>query len=198
MRVTAAIVLASLVAVVGPCRIVAQASPVRLTFVAQSDSFEASAGEYRRIWAEEGARMVASMERISGLSFVYPKFADTAIAATVLERASNSGFRNRSGMELRASYPPDTKRATLIHELGHRLMAGLFRRDEEEHGYLFLWIYDVWVACFGKEFADAQVVVERRRGGPYPAAWEAALALSAAGRAERWSELLQERKPQRR
>ena len=113
--------------------------------------------------------MVAAMERISGLSFVYEHFADTSITATVLEKPSSSGFRDRSGMELRASYPPDTKRATLIHELGHRLMAGVYGGDEEEHGALFLWVYDVWVALYGKAFADEQVVVERRRARSLPA-----------------------------
>lgn len=138
------------------------------------------------------------MEQISGLSFVYEQFADTSITATVLERPSSSGFRDRSGMQLRASYSPDTKRATLIHELGHRLMAGLYRRDEEEHGGLFLWVYDVWVALYGKAFADEQVVVERRRGGPYPQAWDEAMRLTAEERAVHWRAILDDRLPRRR
>jgi hypothetical protein len=101
-------------------------------------------------------------------------------------------------MELRASYPSDTKRATLIHELGHRVMAGLYRRDEEEHGALFLWLYDVWVALYGKAFADEQVIVERRRGGPYPKAWDEAMHLSATERAAQWRAILAERLPRRR
>lgn len=173
-------------------------SPVRITFVAQSDSFASAVREYEQIWAVDGKRMVATMERIAGLSFRYAQFQDTAITATVLERASSSGFRDRSVMELRASYSADTKRATLVHELGHRLMAGLYRRDEEEHGPLFLWIYDVWVALYGQSFADEQVAVERKRGGPYPAAWDAALKLSAAERAVRWRGTLSERVPERR
>jgi hypothetical protein len=101
-------------------------------------------------------------------------------------------------MRMRASYPPDTKRATLAHELGHRLQSGLFRREEEEHGPLFLWLYDAWVALWGREFADAQVAVERRRGGPYPKAWDDALALTPAERAARWRALVAERLPTRR
>ncbi|MBC7894811.1 MAG: hypothetical protein H7066_05325 [Cytophagaceae bacterium] len=177
---------------------VTTASPtVRVRFVAHGDSFKAAASEYERLWAAEGARIVQAMERVSGLRFVSSNYADTAIVAQVLERASNSGYRD-TPMELRASYPFDTRRATLIHELGHRLQAGLFRREEEEHGPLFLWIYDVWVELYGREFADAQVTVERRRGGRYPAAWDAAMALNAAERSTRWKALLAERSPTRR
>ena len=89
-------------------------------------------------------------------------------------------------MHLRASYPLDTKRATLIHELGHRLQVGVARPDEDEHEVLFLWLYDTWVALWGREFADAQVQVERARRGPYPKAWDAALSLDSAARAERF------------
>jgi hypothetical protein len=172
--------------------VTAAAPTVRVQFVAHDDSFNAAANEYERLWAAEGARIVRTMERVSGLRFVSSNYADTAITAQVLERASRSGYRD-TPMRLRASYPFDTRRATLIHELGHRLQAGLFRREEEEHGPLFLWIYDVWVDLYGREFADAQVAVERRRGGPYPAAWDAAMALSASERAAKWKALVAER-----
>jgi hypothetical protein len=171
---------------------------VELRFVPASDDFAAAVRDYEQIWAADGARIVAAMEQVSGLSFVYEHFADTSITATVLEKPSSSGFRDRSGMELRASYPPDTKRATLIHELGHRLMAGLYRRDEEEHGALFLWVYDVWVALYGKIFADEQVVVERRRRGPYTQAWDEAMRLTAEERAARWRAILADRLARRR
>lgn len=191
------------VAILSACTLAAAPQPnapqtrVELRFVPASDDFAAAAREYEQIWAADGARIVAAMERISGLSFVYEQFADTSITATVLEKPSSSGFRDR-GMELRASYPPDTKRATLIHELGHRLMAGLYRRDEEEHGALFLWVYDVWVALYGKTIADEQVVVERRRGGPYPQAWDEAMRLTAEERAVHWRAILADRLPRRR
>jgi len=170
---------------------------VRVTFIPQSDSFAAAAREYQQLWAAEGERIVAAMERVSGLSFVYPQFVDTAITAIVLEEVSYSGYRD-TPMHLRASYAPDTKKATLIHELGHRLQAGLFRREEEEHGPLFLWLYDTWVALYGQEFADGQVLVEKQRRGPYPKAWDAALALTPSERATRWQAMLAERMPIRR
>jgi hypothetical protein len=152
-------------------------------FVPESDSFAGAAKEYTAIWQREGSRIVAAMEQISGFRFDSPPYADTAITAIVFEGVSNSGYRDRP-MRLRASYPEPTKRATLVHELGHRLQVGVARRGaEDEHEVLFLWLYDVWVALWGQEFADEQVLVEKARRGPYPRAWDAALALSATERA---------------
>jgi hypothetical protein len=156
-----------------------------LEFRAQSDSFATARDEYDAIWRAEGRRIVATMERVSGLRFDSPPYADTSIVAVVFEGVSNSGFRD-DPMHLRASYPPDTKKATLVHELGHRLQVGVARQNEDEHEILFLWLYDTWVALWGRQFADAQVLVERARRGPYPKAWDAALALDSAGRAVRF------------
>src|SRR5687767_11179648 len=156
----------------------------RIEFVPESETFAAAVGEYERIWAADAARIARTMQEVSGLTF-----SDTAITAIVFEGVSSSGVGD-TPMRLRASYPVDTKRATLIHELGHRLQSPLFRRNDEEHGPLFLWLYDVWVALYGKEFADAQVAIEKRRRGPYPRAWDEALALSPRERAERWKSIV--------
>jgi hypothetical protein len=164
----------------------------RLEFVPESETFAAAVGEYERIWAADAARIVRTMQEVSGLTF-----SDTAVTAIVFEGVSSSGFRD-TPMRLRASYPLDTKKATLIHELGHRLQSPLFRRQDEEHGPLFLWLYDVWVRLYGKEFADAQVAVEKRRRGPYPRAWDEALALSPKERAERWNSIVANQKRLRR
>jgi hypothetical protein len=199
MRTVVILALAALATL--PASVYAQkseATSVRLEFRAASDSFAAARDEYEKIWAAEGRGMIAAMELSSGLRFVYPQYADTAIVVTVREEASSSGFRNRSGVVMRASYSADTKRTTLMHELGHRLMAGLFRRDDEEHDELFLWLYDAWILMVGRETADEQVAIEKRRGGPYPAAWDHALKLSADERAAAWKRVLDERLPTRR
>lgn len=175
-----------------PACTAAQTPHVRIDFRAQSDSFAAAVQAYQEIWAAEGERVVDAMERISDLRFVTPEWADTAIVAVVMERASNSGYRERP-MTLRASYPPDTKRATLVHELGHRLQSHLFRADEDEHEFLFLWVYDVWVDLWGQEFADEQVVVEKRRGERYVRAWDAAFVGSREERAARWAGIRDQR-----
>src|SRR5687768_10829990 len=108
----------------------------RIEFVPESETFAAAVGEYERIWAADAARIARTMQEVSGLTFT-----DTAITAVVFEGVSSSGVGD-TPMRLRASYPVDTKRATLIHELGHRLQSPLFRRTDEEHGPLFLWLYD--------------------------------------------------------
>jgi hypothetical protein len=129
------------------------------------------------------------MEAASGL-----KFEDREVRARILEVSSSSGYKEKP-MQLRASYPLDTKKATLIHELGHRLESDLFHQDEDDHKYLFLWIYDVWVKLYGREFADAQVAVEKQRGRMYPAAWDFALSFTAVERAAKWKETLADRLP---
>ena len=161
----------------------AMPSPVRLTFTAEADSVRAAVPEYESLWAQEGRRMIQALERAAGLRFA--AIGDTVIRAVVFEGASSSGYRDKP-MRMRASYPPDTKTATLMHELGHRLESDLFRSSEDDHAFLFLWLYAAWVDAYGEDFAHEQVVVEKRRRGVYPAAWDAALALSPAGRVARW------------
>jgi len=175
----------------GPSSAVDPVRVPRIEFVPESETFAAAVGEYERIWAADAARIARTMQDVSGLTFT-----DTAVTAVVFEGVSSSGFRD-TPMRLRASYPIDTKRATLIHELGHRLQSPLFRQQDEEHGPLFLWLYDVWVALYGKDFADAQVLVEKRRRGPYPRAWDEALALSPGERAKRWKAIVANQRARR-
>ena len=166
---------------------IGQAPALRITFTPESPQFKAAASEYAALWAREGERIVNAMESVSGL-----KFDGNEVKAIVFEGTSESGYRERP-MRLRASYPPDTKKATLIHELGHRLESDIFRKGDD-HPYLFLWIYDVWVKLYGRQFADEQVAVEKARGRMYSAAWEAAMALTAEQRASKWRETVAARK----
>lgn len=165
---------------------------VHLTFVPETPADSVAAEEYASIWAKEERRVVATMERISGRRFITPSWADTAITVRVLEAMANSGYRE-SPMRMRSSYPSATKLATLIHELGHRLQTDLFSREEEEHDFLFLWLYDVWVDLEGQAWADHQVAIERQRGQRYVDSWDKALALTPAARAERWRAVVAER-----
>jgi hypothetical protein len=165
----------------------AQKPPVGISFSPQSDGFADATREYQAIWATEASRVIEAMERVSGL-----EFPETRIEATVFEGVSRSGSRG-SPMMMRASYPADTKKATLIHELGHRHLAQLRRRpgDIDEHRLLFLILYDIWVALYGERFADEQVAVEKKRRGvyDYEAAWNWALALSKEERATKFAEI---------
>ena len=160
-------------------------APRVIEFIAEKPEFATAADDYRSLWATEGVRIVSTMERMTGL-----KWESGEIRAIVFEGVSSSGFREIP-MRLRASYSSDTKRATLVHELGHRLFSQfVLPRDVENHAALFLFLYDVWVDLWGREFADAQVKVELARGGVYPAAWHSALTLTAPERAARWKQLI--------
>jgi hypothetical protein len=164
------------------------AGRVNLTFTPQDGKFEEAAEEYRRLWASEGATIVDAMERVSGLTFV-----ETDIKAVIFEGASQSGFGN-TPMYLRASYPAEVKRATLVHETGHRLNSQLRTRpkDLDEHRMLFLYLYDAWESLWGKAFADQQVTIESGRKGlyDYETAWKWALSISKEERASRFAEIV--------
>jgi len=164
------------------------ASATELEFVPQEPAFGEAGEEYTAIWASEGDRIVEALEAATGL-----RLEAGPIRAVVCECVSYSGYRE-TPMQLRASYPAATKQATLVHELSHRLISDVAPESVDQHPVIFLFVYDVWVQLWGKEFADAQVVVESERRGlyDYESAWRDALALGAAGRRDRWLTLLEQ------
>jgi hypothetical protein len=160
----------------------------QIDFEPESSRFTAATAEYREIWRTEGERISKALEAATGL-----EMEAGPIRAIVFEGISNSGYK-RQPMRMRASYPPDTKRATLVHELAHRLISDFVSKDGEDHPIIFLFVYDVWVQLWGQEFADEQVAVESERRGhyDYESAWRDTLALGREGRAERWKQFLAE------
>jgi hypothetical protein len=166
----------------------AQELSIKLNFSPESERFAEATKQYQGIWNAEGSKMIEAMERVTGLRFL-----ETEIAVIVFEGASSSGFGAKP-MKLRASYPEEVKKATLIHELGHRLNGQLKNRPKEidEHRILFLYLYDVWTKLYGRDFADRMVEVEKRRKGlyDYEAAWNWALSLSEEERAARFKEIV--------
>jgi hypothetical protein len=114
---------------------------------------------YECIWADDGERMVETIERISGLKFI-----ERSIHAIVFEGVSHS-----HPLSLRASYPADVKKSAIAHELCHRLLAAhaigehgklsrpLFRDDVQLHKEMDLILYDIWCDLCGEEFALNQV-----------------------------------------
>ena len=111
----------------------------------------------------------------------------------VFEGVSNAGSRGMP-MYLRASYTADVKKATIVHELGHRLAAPLTSLPDgvDGHRVLNLFLYDVWDDLWGRAFADEQVVVEMGRRGvyDYETAWQWTLAYDREGRARRLAEIV--------
>jgi hypothetical protein len=167
---------------------IAQQPALRLNFTPESEKFNEATKQYQSIWEAEGRRMAEAMEQVSGL-----KFQETDIQVIVYEGVSYSGFGDRP-MRLRASYPEGVKKATLVHELGHRLNTQLRSRSKEldEHRVLFLYLYDVWTKLYGKSFADEMVEVEKKRKGlyDYGSAWVWALSLSEGERAAKFKEVV--------
>jgi hypothetical protein len=166
------------------------AGRVSMTFTAQDETpaFATAAEVYRRLWVDEGARIVETMERVTGL-----RFQETNVKAVIFEGPSRSGVGD-TPMYLRASYTEDVKKATLVHENGHRLIAQLRNRpgDLDEHRVLFLFLYDVLESLWGKDFADAQVRFESGLTGlyDYDSAWKWALSIGKAERASRFAAIV--------
>jgi hypothetical protein len=173
----------------------AQESALKLNFAPESERFTEATRQYREIWNTEGRKMIEAMEVVSGL-----RFFETDISVIVFEGASSSGFGARP-MKLRASYPEEVKKATLIHELGHRLNGQLKNRPEEidEHRILFLYLYDVWTRLYGSSFAERMVEVEKKRKGlyDYETAWNWTLKLSKEERAAKLKEIVKNNSSQK-
>lgn len=167
----------------------ALANAPAIEFVASRSAHASATEEYRRIWAEDGARIAAAFEKVTGLTLE-----PGPIRTIVYDGISSSGYPGWP-MRMRADLPSDTKRGTLVHELAHRLISPLVPRRFDDHPVIFLFVYDVWIELWGKRFADAQVAVESERRGryDYEGAWRDALALGADGRARRWAAFLSER-----
>ncbi len=165
---------------------IATSASLQVEFKSETADFDSSKKEYERIWTDEGNRIAQKMEARSGV-----RFKEDKVKAIVYEGISLSG-KGSIPMKLRASYPGDTKKATIVHELGHRLLAEIPTTKEiDEHRKLFLVLYDIWVDLFGKDFADSQVLVEKRRKGryDYESAWNWALALTPEQRISKFNEL---------
>lgn len=160
----------------------AAAPPV--SFTPTSPEYAGAADEYRRLWETEGPRIVAAMEAATGLAFP-----PDPIDAIVSEGRPMASFDGRT-IRLRASYSPAYKKATLAHEIGHRLTFALPRRSGlDDHRLLYLFLYDVWTDLYGREFADRMASIERRIGPAYEEAWTWALAMSREERRTRLAAL---------
>ncbi len=145
--------------------------------------------DYVELWKNEGGKIVATFEKVTGL-----KFTEGEIKVIIYEGISRSGKNENDPLKLRASYSADVKKATLIHELGHRLLFQLENRQQslDAHQILFLVLYDIWTELYGQEFADKQVAVESSREGiyDYRKTWEWALALGRIGREKMFKQIV--------
>jgi hypothetical protein len=159
----------------------AAAAPA-LHFTPMAPAHEAGAQAYRAIWAEDGARIIAALERAVGLPFP-----PGPIEVLVGDGPPMMAYDGRT-MRLRAAYSDPFKRAALIHELGHALAFRLGHgHGLDDHRLLYLFLYDVWAELYGPAFAARMASLERRIPGgyDYDAAWTFALDLTPAERRAR-------------
>lgn len=158
----------------------AAAPPVE--FVSVEPRFAEATDEYRHLWESEGPQIVDALERATGL-----QFPAEPIALIIHQGPPMTSYDGRS-IRLRASYSPAYKRATLVHELGHRIALGLPRvAGLDDHRLLYLFLYDVWTDLYGQDFAERMVRIERRIRGvyDYDAAWSWALSMTRTERQAR-------------
>ena len=144
-----------------------------IAFIPSGPHLAATADDYRRLWESEGRAIVSTLEKLTGAS--YPA---SAIEVIVSEGRPMTAYDGRT-IWLRAGYRPAYMKATLVHELGHRLAFTLRRpADLDDHEILYLFLYDAWTDLYGKPFADRMAGIERRIGPEYAAAWDFALAMT--------------------
>jgi|TARA_Y100000310_G_scaffold211146_1_gene211871 hypothetical protein len=146
--------------------------------------------EYKKIWKKDSEKIIAVFKNVSKLSF-----SEKRIGVVIYEGVSYSGRTLNDPMKLRASLSTDIKKATLIHELGHRLLIGTGKpppKDLSSHDVLFLILYDVWTELYGKEFADNAVNWESKREGRtnYEQFWNNVLSISKGERAKKFKEIM--------
>jgi hypothetical protein len=164
------------------CALPSFAAAPSMSFSPVEPRFQAGAADYARIWESDGRRIVAALEAATGLPF--PK---AHIDVIVSEGRPMASFDGRL-IRLRASYSPDFKKATFVHELGHRLAFTMnATQGLDDHRLLYLFLYDVWTDLYGQGFADRMVEIERRIPGPgnYDSAWAWALGQSREARQQR-------------
>ena len=168
--------------------LVAPANAVEVEFIAFSAASQSDARTYRTIWEESGRRIVAAFEAATCLPFP-----ESIVRAVVVERVSNSGGPEHP-MQLRASYDPVVKQATLVHELGHRVLWQLTRRLDgvDGHRTLDLVLDRVWAYVWGEDFAEHRIRDESvwRASYDYGAAWRWARSRGREERVRLWNELL--------
>ena len=163
----------------------AHAQP-ELIFVPANAALPYAVRAYQEIWDEDGERIVAALETRTCLPFSEPSV--TAVVDYAVSHSGGPGYP----MRLRGSYAPDVKKATLVHELGHRHLWQLAERLEGVDGHMTLYLVldRVWADVWGEEFAEDRIRYESNWGDDYAAAWAWAQSLDSEERLRLWNRLL--------
>lgn len=159
---------------------------LRFIPVFEDAHFVEAALEYEKIWKKDGEKIVATLEKLTGISFI-----EKRIAAIVYEGISYSGRGPSDVMKLRASYTADVKKGTLIHELSHRLLFNaLIQGERDDHEVINLFLARAWTEIYGTEFTDTMIETEKKLSGRYADMWNAALSLNEKEQQEKYRSLV--------
>ncbi|HMB73877.1 MAG TPA: hypothetical protein VKQ06_09920, partial [Gammaproteobacteria bacterium] len=176
------------IAVIAGVLIFATGRGQELAFIPSTAAHGYAVRAYESIWDEHGEDIVAALEARTCL-----QFPEVSVSAIVADAVSNSGGPEHP-MRLRASYAPEIKRSTLVHELGHRHLWQLSERLEEIDGHetLYLFLDLVWADVWGEEFAENRIRDESgwQANYDYAAAWNWARSLAPEERDRLWGDLL--------
>jgi len=164
---------------------------ININFYPESDKEEyvSAAKEYSEIWKKDGIKIFNAIENFSGL-----KFKTKLINAVTFEGPSYS-----LPLRLRSSYPESHKKATLIHELCHRILVDNYfyifdnkNLSEDIHKIIYLFLYDIWVDLLGKKIANESKDVEIGYGDTtYKNAWGWALSFDKEARKLKFKEMVE-------
>ena len=147
---------------------------LKINFLPESDLFDFTEAvkEYEKIWNDDGVKIISVWKNVTGL-----QFKENFINAIVFKGVSFSHLLN-----LKYNADNATKKAHLVHELGHRILSGVIERkwkdSLESHKVLDLLLYDVFEDLYGKDFADTQVKYDKSKDFQpevYITAWDWAL-----------------------
>jgi len=161
---------------------------LKINFRSDSDlnDYSRAISEYEEIWQLSGHKIVELLEKHACL-----KFKESEINAIVYRGISRS-----HPLSLRDNQDNERKRLILIHELGHRLLAGQVAGGKsanslQTHKLLFLILHDVFVEFGGREFADSAVEWDSKLPRPeYGEAWRWALDIEPERRKEKFLEVV--------
>lgn len=179
---------AAIAVLTGVLVVAAAARAQDMQFIPSTAAHGYAVRAYQAIWDEYGDAIVAALESRTCL-----RFPERNVSAIIADATSNSGGPEHP-MRLRASYAPEVKQSTLVHELGHRHLWQLEERLEEVDGHktLYLVLDLVWEDVWGKAFAEERVRDESdwQANYDYAEAWIWARSLDANERTQLWNELL--------
>jgi Glu-tRNA(Gln) amidotransferase subunit E-like FAD-binding protein len=142
--------------------------------------FVEGAEVYKQIWDTDGEKITETIERISRFQFRADVY-----NAIILDNKPSASYP----LILLSSYTLEQKKATLIHELTHKVLRrtdAMKESELENHKVMDLILYEIWTDVYGEDFAKSAVEGEQIWSDIYTKAWDYALAFTKEQRKEEY------------